>query len=168
MSVNDLYCVLDSTQDTRRSPMWDLTTPTDNADEETKDNFYSSLPQVLDNIPKHDITRLMVDFSARVGQEKSDGPTCSRRFHTQRRHQRLRGKWRHIVIVGTFFAHKNIHKLTWTTPDGNTKSQIDHIMNNSKWKQSLQDCKQCAMPTSVVATTLLLVLQIEEGQDRDQ
>ena len=70
--MNDLYCVSESTQDTRSK------TPTDNADEETKDNFYCSLPAVLDNIPKHDVTWLMVDFSARVGQEKIDGLTGSR------------------------------------------------------------------------------------------
>ena len=42
--------------------------PTDNAEEETKDNFYSSLQAVLDDIQRHDITLLMRDFSARVGQ----------------------------------------------------------------------------------------------------
>ena len=93
--------------------MWDRKTPTDNADEETKDNFYCSLPAVLDNIPKHDVTWLMVDFSARVRQEKSDGSTGSRRYHIQHRHQRLRGKWRHIVIDGTLFAHKALSSITW-------------------------------------------------------
>ena len=93
--------------------MWDRKTPTDNADEETKDNFYCSLPAVLDNIPKHDVTWLMVDFSARVGQEKSDGSTGSRRYHIQHRHQRLRGKWRHIVIGGTLFAHKDLSSIRW-------------------------------------------------------
>ena len=93
--------------------MWDRKTPTDNADEETKDNFTCSLPAVLDNIPKHDVTWLMVDFSARVGQEKSDGSTGSRRYHIQHRHQRLRGKWRHIVIGGNLLAHKDLSSIRW-------------------------------------------------------
>ena len=62
--------------------------PTDNAEEETKDNFYSSLQAVLDDIQRHDITLLMRDFSARVGQYKSDGSTGSRRHHKQRRKAR--------------------------------------------------------------------------------
>ena len=32
--------------------------PTDNTEEETKDNFHSSLHAVLDIIPRHDVTLL--------------------------------------------------------------------------------------------------------------
>lgn len=132
----------DSTQDTRRSPVWDLTTPTDNADEETKNNFYSSLPPVLENIPKHDVTWLMVDFSARVGQEKSDGSTGSRLYHIQHRHQRLRGKWRHIVIGGTLFAHKDLSSIRWEHRPHHEQQQMKAI--------------SIGLPISVGATTLLL------------
>ena len=44
-----------------------------------------------------------------------------------------------LIIAGTIFMHRNIHKLTWTSPDGQTQSQIDHIIINSKWRGSLQD-----------------------------
>lgn len=71
-----------------------------NADEEVKDNFYSSLQAVLDEIPRHDVTLLM--------------GTSTQDF---------------------------IHKLTWASPVGHTKSQIDHIMINSKWRHSLQDVR---------------------------
>lgn len=128
MDVSErLNSMSDSTQDTRRSPMWDLTTPTDNADEETKNNFYSSLPPVLDNIPKHDVAWLMVDFSARVGQEKSDGSTGSRLYHIQHRHQRLRGKWRHIVIGGTLFAHKDLSSIRWEHRPHHEQQQMKAI-----------------------------------------
>ena len=43
------------------------------------------------------------------------------------------------VTVINLFTHRNIHTLTWTSPDGRTQSQIDHIIINSKWRGSLQD-----------------------------
>lgn len=35
------------------------------------------------------------------------------RYLIQHRHQRLRGKWRHIVIGGTLFAHKDLSSIRW-------------------------------------------------------
>ena len=43
---------------------------------------------------------------------------------------------------GGHFRHKEIHKKTWTSPDGATTSQIDHILVNKKWRSSLQDVRK--------------------------
>ena len=45
------------------------------------------------------------------------------------------------IIGGTIFPHKNIHKLTWKSPDGRTINQIDHVIINKKWRRSLLDVK---------------------------
>lgn len=46
-----------------------------------------------------------------------------------------------LTVEGTLFQHKEIHKLTWKFPDGETESNIDHIIINNKWKRSLNDVR---------------------------
>jgi len=35
------------------------------------------------------------------------------------------------------FQHRNIHKQTWTSPDGKTHKQIDHILTDRRWFSSI-------------------------------
>jgi aspartate carbamoyltransferase regulatory subunit len=44
-----------------------------------------------------------------------------------------------LVIEGSIFAHKRIHKVTWLSPYHVTKNQIDHLCINKKFRLSLQD-----------------------------
>jgi len=35
--------------------------------------------------------------------------------------------------------HLNTHKYTWTSPDGKTHNQIDHILIDRRWNSSVRD-----------------------------
>ena len=49
-----------------------------------------------------------------------------------------------MIIGGTIFSHKNIQKVTWRSPDGDTMNQTDHILIQKKHSSNLKDvrCKQ--------------------------
>ncbi|VDP50656.1 unnamed protein product [Schistosoma curassoni] len=46
-----------------------------------------------------------------------------------------------LVIGGTIFSHKRIHKITWTSPDRTTQNQIDHICINKKSRRTMKDVR---------------------------
>jgi len=46
-----------------------------------------------------------------------------------------------LVIGGSVFQHKDIHKGTWVSPDHRTVDQIDHIAIDKKFRRSLQDTR---------------------------
>ena len=42
-----------------------------------------------------------------------------------------------LVVKSTMFPHQNIHKYTWTSRDGKTHKQIDHILIDRRWESSI-------------------------------
>ncbi|KAK3515143.1 hypothetical protein QTP70_007459 [Hemibagrus guttatus] len=120
--------------------------PINAAAEEDKDQFYSTVQAALEDIPGHDVLLLMGDFNARVGSNNLDRERIMGRHGEGKcteNGERLIDlcEENNLVIGGTLFQHKTIHKLTWTSPDGKTRSQIDHIIINGKWRRSLQDVR---------------------------
>jgi len=46
------------------------------------------------------------------------------------------------VVKGRMFPHRNIHKYTWTSPDGKTHNQIDHVLIDRRWHSSVLDVRR--------------------------
>jgi len=41
------------------------------------------------------------------------------------------------------FPHRNIHQYTWTSTDGKTHSQTNHILIEMRWHMSVLDVPSC-------------------------
>jgi len=46
---------------------------------------------------------------------------------------------KNLVVKSMMFTHRNIHKYTWTSPDGKTHNQTGHILIDRRWHLSIQD-----------------------------
>ena len=120
--------------------------PTNTADEEEKEDFYEQLPAILDKTPRRDLKILMGDLNAKVGADNRNREIIMGKHGTgiQNENGELFAEFctfNDLVIGGTIFPHKTIHKTTWTSPDGRTVNQIDHITIGRKWRRSLLDVR---------------------------
>ena len=120
--------------------------PTEDSQEEDKDAFYDQLQAVLSAVPKHDVKIVMGDFNAKTGQqnkghEESMGRHGLGVMNDNGERMINLCEMFNLVVTGTVFPHKNIHKATWKSPDGRTKNQIDHILISRQHRSSMLDIR---------------------------
>jgi len=48
---------------------------------------------------------------------------------------------KNLVVESTMFPHRSIHTYTWTSSDGKTHKQIDHILIDRRWHSSILDVR---------------------------
>ena len=121
--------------------------PTESASDAHKDEFYDSLKEHLEAVKKHDIHLLIGDFNARIGKDSHlsnpvvIGPHC---YHeeTNTNGERLVSLCEEFQLrpAQARFPQPSSRLWTWMHPNG-TKSQLDHIIINSKWMNSLRNCR---------------------------
>ena len=90
---------------------------------------------------------LLGDFNAKVGRENIFKPTIGNEsLHQHSNDNGVRivtfATSKHLVVNSTMFPHRNIHKYTWTSPDGKTHNQVDHILIDRRQHSSIQDVRR--------------------------
>jgi hypothetical protein len=48
---------------------------------------------------------------------------------------------KNLIVKSTTFPHYNIHKHTWTSPDGVTHNQIDHVLIGKRRHSNILDIR---------------------------
>ena len=117
--------------------------PSKEKSDDSKDSLCEDLEQVSDNFPKYHMKILLGDFDAKVGRENIFKHT----IENDSLHQDSNDNVVTIVkfaisknlVKSMMFTHQDIHKYTWTTPDGKTHNQIDHILIDRRCHWSILD-----------------------------
>jgi hypothetical protein len=120
--------------------------PTNAADQEAKTDFYEHLQNVLDGVPRRDIIIVLGDFNAKVGGDNTGREIIMGRegLGTINDNGEIFADFclqNDLVIGGTVFPHRRIHKVTWVSPDARTENQIDHLTISRRWRRTLLDVR---------------------------
>ncbi|VDP63336.1 unnamed protein product [Schistosoma mattheei] len=120
--------------------------PNNDYNEDAKDQFYDGLQSIGEKCPTKDPTILMGDLNAEVGMDNTRYEDIMGRHGLGERNENGERfanlcDFNKLVIGGTIFPHKRIHKITWTSPDHTTQNQIDHFCINETFRRTMEDVR---------------------------
>ena len=117
------------------------------ASDEVKDQFYERLKGVLgSNRPQRELTILMGDMNAKIGdcnigyEEVIGTHGLGLMNNNGERFADLCAE-HELVIGGSVFPHKRMHKATWASPNYTVENQIDHFCISKKFRRTLLDVR---------------------------
>jgi hypothetical protein len=104
------------------------------------------LEYVFDKFPKYHTKILFGDFTAKVGREGIFKPTIEdESLHEISNDNGVRlvnfATSKKLRVKSTMFPHRNIHKYTWTSPDGKSHIQIDQILVDKRRHSNVLDVR---------------------------
>ena len=120
--------------------------PTNDAEEDVKEEFYQLLQGEVNKVKNRDMVIVMGDFNAKVGSTNSGYETVMGRpgVGTMNENGERFANCclaNDLVFGGTVFPHRLRHKITWMSPDAVTENQIDHLCVCRKFRRSLLDVR---------------------------
>ncbi|VDP48645.1 unnamed protein product [Schistosoma margrebowiei] len=120
--------------------------PTNDYNEDAKDQFYSMLQSIIEKCSTKDLTILMRNFNAKVGTDNTGYEDIMGRHGLGERNENGERfanlcAFNKLVISGTIFPHERNHKITLTSPDHTTQNQIDHICIQKMFRRTTEDVR---------------------------
>jgi hypothetical protein len=113
---------------------------TEEKSDDSKDSFYGELEQVFEHFPMYHMktvrtVRRLYCKTGKRGQFQTDNGNDSLRQDSSDSGVRIINyvTLENLVVKSTMFPRQNIHKYTWTSPNGTIHNQIHHILMDRRW-----------------------------------
>ncbi|VDO61454.1 unnamed protein product [Schistosoma margrebowiei] len=120
--------------------------PTNDYNEDAKDQFYNRLQSIVEKCPTNDLTILMGDLSPKDGMDNTGYEGIMGRHGLGEKNENseryaILCAFNKLVNGDTIFLHKHIHKTIWTSPEHITQNQIDQICISKKFRMTMEDLR---------------------------
>lgn len=140
--VNKYICTLRIRTNKFKVTLLNVHAPTEMQVDETKDAFYDELERIIASIPASDVIVPLGDFNAQVGREQCFASVAGNHsLHDESNDNGCRvanfAISNGLVIKSTQFQRKDIYKVTWTSNDNRTQTQIDHVLIDKRFSQNI-------------------------------
>ena len=144
--INNRLCLLKLKGKFQNITLVSVYAPTEESEEEEKDNFYEDLDKTFQKVSKHDMIIILGDLNAKIGRESFVRQTAGlHSLHQETNDNGIRlcsfAHSTNMWISSVSFPHKNIHKITWKLPGTNKGNQIDHMLINRRYATSVLDVR---------------------------
>lgn len=102
---------------------------------------------MIDACSGREVTILMGDLNAKIGSDNKGYEEVLGKHglgKMEENGERFSDlcAFNNLVVGGSVFPHKRIHKATWVSPDHSTENQIDHVCIGRKFRRSLLDVRE--------------------------
>ena len=147
-AINDRMCSLRLRAKFFNITVFCVYAPTEEAEDEEKDVFYTKLEEEINKVQRHDVKMILGDLNAKIGREEVYRHVIGKEsLHKDSNDNGLRlidfASGKQMIIKSTWHPRKNINKETWISPDGVTRNQIDHVIIDRRHASDIMDVRSC-------------------------
>lgn len=145
-NINERLCTIRVRGKFRNISLINVHAPTEESSSDDKEEFYDLVEQALDACPKYDVKIILGDLNAKIGRE----PVFRQYIGNNSLHENTNDNGyrlidlaasNNMVVASTRFARKDSHKITWISPDGVTRNQIDHVLIDRRHYSNLRSVR---------------------------
>ena len=114
----------------------------------TAKDHYNNLTNAINSVPKHNLLLVIGDCNAHVGKESSRY-TYHEKTNTNGRHLLDMAEETGLILTNTMFQKRQGKLWTYLSDMNGVKSQIDYILINRKWKNSVKNVEAYSSFSSI-------------------